>query len=310
MNFWSDIYTSLRNNEKLVLLYVLQSEGSSPGRQGFKMFVSDTGEMKGSIGGGFMEHKLIELSKSLLVKGDFSPFIKRQIHKTNIEKDKSGMICSGEQTIAFYYLDKNLQTLVDSIITVNDEVLELTNTGIKLSNTNIENRFHLNIEHDTWIYKEQLNFQNKVYIIGGGHVGLALSQTMKNLGFYVSIFDDREGLNTFENNEFVDEKKIVSYSEIDKFIPEGDNIFLVLASFGFKPDEVCMRKLLGRKYKYFGVMGSEEKMKKLISNLLEANYKQSDIDEVHTPIGIPIHSKTPEEIAISIAAEIIKVKNS
>ena len=266
MNFWQNIQQQLSLNRPLVLLYVLESAGSSPGRQGFKMFVSGNGYFEGSIGGGIMEHKLVELSKELLKEGRFSPFLKRQIHRTNIPQDKSGMICSGEQTVVFYYLDKIDLTWIDKILNTGNGVLQLDNSGITYhSGLTMNTRFHSFIEVDkNWMLKEHLGFQYLVYIIGGGHVGKALSQIMGLLGFYITVLDNREGLNTMEENHFAHEKKVVSYDTIQNHIPEGEHVYVVLMSFGYKTDEICLKQLLGKKFRYFGVMGSVEKMKTLL----------------------------------------------
>ena len=95
-----------------MLLYVLESTGSSPGRQGFVMAVNELGEMEGSIGGGIMEHKFVEMAKEQL-KGRVSrpgdTILKRQIHDKAAAKNQSGMICSGEQ-VNFLYQMRNEDT--------------------------------------------------------------------------------------------------------------------------------------------------------------------------------------------------------
>ena len=68
MSFWNSLVHALINRRNIALMIVTESEGSSPGRQGFKMWVSKDGKMNGSIGGGIMEHKLVETCKSLLKK--------------------------------------------------------------------------------------------------------------------------------------------------------------------------------------------------------------------------------------------------
>ena len=306
IDFWKNILIKLKEGQNVALMCVLESIGSSPGRQGFKMFVTEKGEMSGSIGGGFMEHKLVELSKSLLQKRKHKTFKKKQIHQSNISDNKSGMICSGEQTVAFYFLSKNEIDLIENII--KSKSIEFNEDGI-LCYSDSQN-LHLEIKDNKWKYIENLSVKNTVYIVGGGHVGLALSKTMSDLNFEVVVLDDRYGLNTMAQNEYASRTEVVDYNEIERHIPEGDCSYVVLVSFGFRTDEICMKRLLGRNYKYFGVMGSKAKMEKLIDNLLNESFSQSDIDKVYTPIGLPISSKTPEEIAISITAEIIKIKNS
>lgn len=299
MSFWNYIAAHLKKGENLCLLVVINSIGSSPGRKGFKMFVSENGYMGGSIGGGFMEQKLVELAKSKLAKGSFKPFQKKQIHRKDVAKDQSGMICSGEQTVAFYYLNSDAVSLVNKIIEQKRGTLTFTDKQI-----------HLNKETKETIWlSEPVNTQPTVYIIGGGHVGLALSQTMKQLDFRVVVMDNREGLQTMQENQFADELKVVDYDCIENDIAEGENSYVVLVSFGFRTDEQVLRRLLGKRYKYLGMMGSKEKIKQLLLNLKADGFSEELIARIKTPIGLQIHSKTPAEIAISIAAEIVGVRN-
>lgn len=78
-----------------MLLYVLESNGSSPGRQGFSMAVTAKGEMEGSIGGGIMEHKFVEMAKDKLMRDENELSVRKQIHNKQAAKNQSGMICSG-----------------------------------------------------------------------------------------------------------------------------------------------------------------------------------------------------------------------
>ncbi len=314
MSIWEHIRTYLINGQRLALMYVIQSKGSSPGRQGFSMIVDEKGEMLGSIGGGIMEQKMVELAKSKLTAGEFPPFIKTQVHR-KVEANQSGMICSGEQMIAFYSLDTVHITLIEKVIACYDTghmgVLELNSKGILFSENEVLNDpFSCAISNNqTWIVKQQLGYKNKISILGGGHVGLALSITMRQIGFYVEIFDDRRGLNTMENNLAAHKKHYVDYADVGKHIPEGDNSYVTIVSFGYRTDKAVLKTLVGRKYKYLGMMGSEEKVKKVIEELIEEGISKEFLSSVRTPIGLPIASKTPEEIAISIAAEIIQVSN-
>src|SRR6478672_8991934 len=106
-DFYQTIQQQLQEKKRLVLMVVIANEGSSPGRKGFKMLISEN-EMHGTIGGGIMEHKLVEYAQSLLLKPTFKPFIKHQIHDKAAPKDQSGMICSGQQTIVFFDVDAHL----------------------------------------------------------------------------------------------------------------------------------------------------------------------------------------------------------
>lgn len=305
MLFWENLHRQLEQ-QPLVLLTVVHSEGSSPGRQGFKMWVTEK-DMDGSIGGGFMEHKLVELAKSLLSSGPFSPFIKRQIHRKNAPRSQSGMICSGEQTVVFHYLDSQHLSEIQSIN--QGKQLVLNSQGAFAVTTPLEKTITWEQKGEQWEYKEKLYHQSTVYIVGAGHVGLAVSKIMQQLDFYVVLLDNRPNLNTMEENSYANEKHLVDYQEIIPYLPEGADHYVVLMSFGYRSDEIIIRQLLGKNYAYIGMLGSQNKVDTLFDQLEEQEFSRDDLNKVYAPIGIPIHSKTPEEIAISIAAQIIQVKN-
>ena len=175
---------------------------------------------------------------------------------------------------------------------------------------NIDFKFQRKVEND-FLYEEKLGYKNKLFIIGGGHCALALSELMSKMDFHISLFDDREDLNTLAKNEFVHEKKIIeTYENIGEFIESGNNVYVVVMTLGYKFDEIVIRRLFDKNFKYFGVLGSKAKMKTLLRNLENEGFDKEKLALIHTPIGLHINSRTPEEIAVSIAAEIIAVKNS
>ena len=118
LEVWQFIRQSLNLEIPVVLFIVADSRGSSPGRQGFKMAVSLDGERKGSIGGGIMEYQLVKQATRLLELNRLEPFLKKQIHRTDIIENRSGMICSGEQTVIVYPLQTNDKDSVNGIFNV------------------------------------------------------------------------------------------------------------------------------------------------------------------------------------------------
>lgn len=300
IDFYKQVRECLLAERRLVLMVVIFNEGSSPGRKGFKMAVSEK-QLFGTIGGGIMEHKLVEYARSLLKTPHFLPFIKHQIHDKAAPTDQSGMICSGQQTIAFYDLDSSHLSTINSIIQKKNPYIRYTEKGI-------DTDLHP-ISHHQWEFVESVTLPNRVYVIGGGHVGLALSEVLARLDFEIYVLDHRENLNTMQANTFAHFQKTVEFEHIDKEIPEGNNIYVVIMSFGYRTDETIIRRLLGRRFKYIGMMGSQEKIATLKTHLLEDGFTQNQLDAVHWPIGIDIKSESAQEIAISVAAELISVKN-
>ncbi|MEO5775727.1 MAG: XdhC family protein [Flavobacterium sp.] len=297
LDFYKKLNQILQSEKRLVLMVVIANEGSSPGRKGFKMLVAKN-QMFGTIGGGIMEHKLVEFAESLLDKPTFEPFIKHQIHDKSAPKDQSGMICSGQQTIAFYDITAEFLPLVEQIINEKDFVISYSNLGINIPAENTE-----------WSLSETNSLAQKVYIIGGGHVGLALSEVLSRMEFEIHILDHRENLNTMEANNFVHSKQTVEFEEIGNYIPEGGNVYVVIMSFGYRTDDIIIRQLINKDFLYIGMLGSKEKISTLFQNMVEDGFDKDRIARVYAPIGIDIKSETTQEIAISVAAQLIRVKN-
>jgi len=298
LDFYKKVQQVLQEEKRLLLLVVIANEGSSPGRKGFKMLVSKK-QMYGTIGGGIMEHKLVEFAESLLEKPHFEPFIKHQIHDKSAPKDQSGMICSGQQTIAFYDIDSNYFPLTEEILSDEMVTIHYSNHGIKTTAP----------ATSEWLYSETNSLVQKVYIIGGGHVGLALSEVLSKLDFEIHQLDHRENLNTMLSNNFAQSKEVIAFENIENHIPEGDNIYVIIMSFGYRTDDIIIRRLLGKKFKYIGMLGSTAKIETLFKNLETDGFDKAEIAKVYAPIGIDIKSETTQEIAISVAAQLIKIKN-
>ena len=317
LQIWYFINESLKQRGSVMLLYVLESKGSSPGRQGFSMVVNAKGEMEGSIGGGIMEHKFVEMGKERLKKqGSKEQELKKQIHDKSAANNQSGMICSGEQTIFLYPVrEKDLNTvqkIIQSLEENKNGTLILSPDGILFSDAIPEKDFEFTFQaEDEWLYKEKTGYKNKLFIIGGGHCSLALSRLMRTMDFYVQVYDDRENLKTILENEVANERHFVKdYSVLTDKIPSGSNHYVVIMTFGYRTDDIALKALLNKEFKYIGVLGSKKKMEKLFEDYRKEGIDESLLQRIHTPIGLDIKSQTPEEIAVSIAAEIIKIKNA
>lgn len=301
-----------------MFLVVAESSGSSPGRAGYKMAVTADGELCGSIGGGVMEVNLVERSREILSGPPdcpARPFLIDQVHRTN-SPDASGMICSGYQSVILKVLTpeeivhvsravSDLSSGLSPILVVADNMF-----AIAFPECPAERRYFERKSKSRFSFSEFLGPADHVHIIGGGHCALALSELMAKLDFRVSIFDDRPELNTIAKNEFADEVTIIDdYETIADHIPENQSAYTVVMTLGYASDKVAIKQLYDRDFKYFGVLGSKSKMATLMKELREEGVPDEQLTRIRTPIGIPINSRTPEEIAVSIAAEIIAVKN-
>jgi xanthine dehydrogenase accessory factor len=272
--------------------------------------------MEGSIGGGIMEHKFVEMAKEKLQIINSKFQVRKQVHDKSATKDRSGMICSGEQTVLIYPVNENERQQISNMISCLEEningMMELSPNGIRFSETipDCDYHFEFNSEKD-WLYQEKIGYKNNLYIIGGGHCALAFTRIMGMMDFYIRLFDERKGLNTMDANEWAHEKIIVNdYAELKDLVQPDPNGFVVIMTFGYRTDDTALRSLLDKEFKYIGLLGSRKKIEDMFAQLRQEGIAESLLKTIHSPIGLSIKSQTPEEIAISIAAEIISIKNA
>lgn len=315
MKVWNFIREELSDNRKVMLVTVVERNGSSPGVVGFKMAISESGVMSGSIGGGVMEYNMVNLARKQLKKDNLKPFIKHQIHKPDAGQDKSGLMCSGEQTHAFLPLDKsNFETINNMVIKLDigeNGLLQLSNKGIAFNDAiNTDNGIEYQKKDDeNWEYTEQIGLKDTIYIFGAGHISVPVSQIFRLLDFKVVLLDDRKDLPTFENNMYAHQKKLVDFKNISATVPEGNRSYAVIMTVGHKSDEIILKQLVTKNLKYLGMIGSKKKVQNTFESLKKQGIQESDLKKVDSPIGLDINSKTTAEIGISIAAKVIQVRN-
>lgn len=310
------ILNCLKNKENVVLAIVVNVEGSTPGKPGFKMAIAENGSIKGSIGGGVSEFELVEDIKKYFTGGKKLKTIQLHIFDKNSATPDDTPVCGGQQTVVTYECKINEIENVKQLIELNSRnlpgIFKLSPAGIAVDPDKQAGRrivFESKSDND-WNYEEQFSIESIAYIIGGGHVGLALSRVLATLDFHIVVIDDRKDINTITENSYAHQIICEPYQNIDQVIPDNENSYIIIMTAGHKADELVLEKLVHKKYKYIGMMGSRKKVPHIFTNLRNKGISSEVIKQVHAPIGIQIKSHTPAEIAISIAAELIKINNS
>lgn len=159
------------------------------------------------------------------------------------------------------------------------------------------------------IFVELYSKNPRLILLGGGHVSKPVAQIASLLGFSVTVMDDRPEFITEERFPDADERILGSFEALSEKIPEYENSYYVVVTRGHAGDTVCARQILKRPYKYFGMIGSKTKVHITREKLLGEGFSSEILDTIHAPIGLPIGGGTPEEIAVSIAAEMVQEKN-
>lgn len=313
---WQWLLNAIDRNQPAALMVVVRSHGSSPGKTGDKMALTADGESFGTIGGGLVEYDVaVRAMDSLKQSSNAVQLIYKQHRPAPEAVHASGHICGGEQWLALLPCGADQLVSLQQLQAAHEQrqplLLRLGPQGLALTEGETCQAAPLFDFQDqnNWYYQETIGHHKTAYIIGGGHVSLALSKILAMLDFDITVIDERPDLETLIRNTDAHRKLIVPYSEINQTVPEGDQVFVFIMTHEHKLDEKVAELLAARKVAYLGLLGSRKKVAQVKANLAGRVAPES-LASIHAPIGLPIHSHTPTEIAISIAAELIQLSNA
>lgn len=262
----------LEANEDLELVEIVESSTvGTPRKAGAFMFVDVNAESFGTVGGGNVEYQATLYAKELLVKKQSG---EKKYKLSQAAAENIGMVCGGDNLMKFTYLTNN----------------EISKNILKE-------------------LKERNKNKNTVFIFGGGHVSMELAKILRYVGFEYVVWDDRENFANVER--FPEAKEVICapFENILERIKITKNDMVVVMTRGHGYDYMVEKQVLKSEATYIGVIGSSSKNKVIREKLLDDGYSESEINRVCAPIGIQIAADKPEEIAISIAAEIIMFRS-
>ena len=328
---FTEMKKHLLEKEDLVFVTVVASSGAVPRGTGARMLVGRRGRICGTVGGGMVEYRSEQMALEALAS--HSSKMKQFILRRN-EVEDIGMICGGDVTLYFKYIegqDSKWLAFCEEALKLFDRpeqawlISDLSEDGeigiyskgrglIGIENKSglidlIKGRsckFELDCRK---YYAEEMMTPGYVHIFGGGHVSRELVPVLTHLGFRCKVYEDRE--------EFLDEKwfsqaaetKIVDFDDIKEMKEVTSEDYIIVMTRGHKFDKAVEREALRTPAKYIGIIGSKHKKASVEKDLMEQGFTREDLDRVTTPIGLlEIGADTPEEIAISIAGQLIGVR--
>ncbi len=290
-----------------VLVTVTAQQGSTPRGPGAQMLVGEAGLLAGTVGGGAVEGQCLTLAKELLRK---KTSVSRDFLLFPNEKEDIGMICGGGITAYLQFIpagDPDWQALTQEAKACFAQGkpawlgLDLTGGPAKLVSEGEGSRPYRRENH----FFLPLPLGDRAVIFGGGHIARALVPILATVGFRPVIFETRPEFAAKDRFPQASQVLLGDFENIGATLPLQDQDYAVVITSGHAGDFAVEKQLLTRNLAYVGVVGSRKKTAKVNGWLREAGIGEEAISRIHTPIGLPIGAVTPEEIAVSIAAEMI-----
>lgn len=333
----------LEKGETVILATITDHRGSTPRDTGTRMLIRSDGTIIDTIGGGLFESKVIEAAKKLFDSKD-SMVLNYDMSKQELKADN--MICGGRLSVLletyppetpsitflkqFIELRKNRQNAY-LIVTLQPKKGDLAITKPNLmgpkkevlfNNTLIpsfietfdslvdkDKRFQTIEDNHRTYWVERLEYPPRLYLFGGGHVARPTAKLAQMAGFQTTVIDDRGSMLVREHfPEPILLEPIEDYQACLDNLEVDSNCYLAILTRSHTCDKIVLSQALKSRAKYIGMIGSRRKRTTIYQLLLKDGFSQEQLDAVRCPIGLDIGADTPEEIAVSIVAELIQLR--
>jgi len=335
----------LGQGEPIVLATIVDHEGSTPRGTGSKMIVCRNGDIIGSVGGGLLEGNTVaEAGKAFDTHS--ASILSFDLNHT--EASEMGMICGGKADILLEYvspdddalqlyeaayaaLSNGRRCLLSTDLGDLEDLAAIPPRCLLIGDGSVlgdapgqpgwmaEARKALDRYRSAYMepiegrhfFLEPLREPGLLILFGAGHVGQQTAIAGATLGFRILVLDDRDEFadpQRFPGS--VDVRTIPNFNSCFGGLPViDDDSYLVIVTRGHLHDKAVLSQALKTKAGYIGMIGSRKKRDAIYQALLKEGFSEEDLARVHSPIGLSISAETPEEIAISILAELIQVRS-
>lgn len=305
---------ALRLGEDVALVTVIASSGSVPRGAGARMLVSGRGLLAGTVGGGAVEHRCIAAARERLGTAHPEQF---SFVLTPDDKAGLGMVCGGEVRVhilpvsagdpsalalcqeAAEYFDRKTPFWLALPLQAGEMALWTEQKGLS-ADPEIRT-----VDSREW-FVEQLQRPGRVYIFGGGHVAQALVPVLAPLDFPCVVVEDRAEFARRELFPTAWEVRLAEFSDPAVYAAVTENDYLCIMTRGHQNDLLVEEMALHTPARYIGLIGSVRKSAAAFAALREKGFSDGELKRIVTPIGLPLGGRTPAEIAISIAAQLIQ----
>jgi xanthine dehydrogenase accessory factor len=322
---------TLEQGRHVVLCAIVRNHGSAPRTSGARMLVLEDGTIAGSVGGGALEGTCQAKAAELLAGNALFAELNFQLNAASAAE--AGMICGGSVSVLLHRVGPDQLPLLQrardayrtgkkpvllTFLPKNDQPPRLlllidheddVPDGLRTEILRKGRRMPFLVEHEgDEVFAEPLVPRATVYLAGAGHVGLATARIAAFVGFEVVVMDDRrEFANTDRYPEAREVRVLDSFA--DCLAGLGPDDCVIIITRGHLHDREVLAQALHTDAGYIGMIGSRRKRKAVYESLMSEGFTDADLARVHCPIGLAIGADTPEEIAVSIVAELIQARS-
>lgn len=297
----------LNGGRDAVLVTVTEHHGSAPRGAGAMMLAGAAGRLAGTVGGGSVEHEALRLAADLLRRKNSS------LHTFELGGGEGSldMVCGGGVTLWLQYIapETAWAGLADEVL---ERLAEKRPACLVLHLDGRPAVLEENGARRCVCFGDRclvpLPVGERAVIFGGGHCAAALAPVLASVGFRVTVYDEREEFVTADRFPGAENLICGGYGDIAAGVALTPEDYVVVMTNGHRHDLEVEAQVLPHKTAYLGVMGSKKKTAAINEELLRRGFSEEDLRRIHAPIGLAIKSATPEEIAVSIAGEMILVR--
>lgn len=292
---------TLARGQRVALVTILTLEGSAPRGPGACLLVDEQGATAGTVGGGPVEGRALERAREALASGQ--AYVDH-FQLTPGDAAGLGMVCGGRVRLLTQVLTQADLPLIGQLqkkAQARERCWLITQVQENQVSMRTAAEGPEQPVYTQGRFIQPLLRPGRALLYGGGHVSQALAALLTGLDFDPLVMDDRP--------EFADAARFPGAQTqlvcFDDPVNAGTEDYVVIMTRGHQCDYQVLRSALRSPARYIGLIGSRHKIDDTRRHLLNEGFSETDFNRVHTPIGLAIGAQTPQEIAVSIAAQMI-----
>lgn len=300
---FSKLSDCMDRNTDTVLVTIIDESGSAPRGTGAQMLCGESGLLSGTVGGGEVERQ------SLAVTLDVLASHRNTVRSFELRRSgNTGMVCGGAVTVLFTYIaagDALWRALTGEIL---QHIADREAAALLLPLDRGAPRLAAPGTVEGGFFSLPLALGERALLFGAGHCSAALSPLLQTVGFRVTVMDNRPTM--ADPARFPGAEQVIcgDFADLEAYVHITEDDFVVVMTSGHDFDFVVEAQVLRHPCAYVGVIGSKSKKETVNGMLRDAGISDDAIAAVHMPIGTAIGAVTPQEIAVSIAGEMIQCR--